>query len=143
VSATPISGLASGVRGLAALGCLVVAGRFAYVAVDAATRDTPAAPSASGGVRPPASGALPVRASAATPVVKGELLRVTLMVNAGPDRSEVWMGETTKLGHTPFIGDVDCNAKEALDLRVVPTKGNTLEFHPLCAPGIVRVDGSP
>ena len=134
--------IAGGARVVAAFAAVVVAGRFTFVSVDAALaerdRPTPSPP------RPKieASERPIIRADASTIVDPGQMLRVTMMVSIGPDQSDVFV-DNAKVGQTPFIGDIQCRAKLDVAIRIVPTKGNTLDATRACKPGVIRVDSIP
>jgi len=133
--------VAAGARTVAAFAVVVLAARFTYVAVAASLeeRDRPApAP-------PPAvdASARPIiRADASTIVDPGQMLRVTMMVSIGPDQSDVFVDDAL-VGQTPFIGDIQCRAKQDVAVRIVPRKGSPLAASRPCKPGVMRVDSSP
>lgn len=52
----------------------------------------------------------------------GPSLRLMLSVNAGPERSEVYVNGSL-LGLSPYVGDLTCKEGEQLRVEVVPPKG--------------------
>jgi hypothetical protein len=52
----------------------------------------------------------------------GASLRLMLSVNAGPERSEVYVNGS-RIGLSPYLGDYTCKQGEQLRVEVVPPKG--------------------
>jgi hypothetical protein len=51
----------------------------------------------------------------------GDSLRLMLSVLAGPERSEVYLNGS-RLGLTPYLGDLTCKQGEQLRIEIVPTR---------------------
>lgn len=60
----------------------------------------------------------PERATAPT----GAPLRLMLSVNAGPERSEIYVNGS-RIGLSPYLGDYSCKQGEQLRVELVPPKG--------------------
>lgn len=86
---------------------------------------------------PPAPVALPsepVRAALGPPektVPKGAPLRLMLSVVAGPERSEVFVNGS-RLGMTPYLGDLSCKQGEPLRVEVVPAQQGLISRSAIC-----------
>lgn len=52
----------------------------------------------------------------------GAPLRLMLSVNAGPERSEVYVNGS-RIGMSPYLGDYSCKQGEQLRVEIVPPKG--------------------
>lgn len=136
--------LAHGARLVAAAVATLAAGRFAFVAVDAAfaTEDRPPAPAvqpASSGRQRVPSSAEPPRVASAAP---GAPIQVQLLVNVGTERAEVFV-DGSKVGSSPFVGTISCKAGAKVDIEVVITKGVVYGYERTCEPGPMRVDAAP
>jgi hypothetical protein len=140
---------------LAALLFAATALRFAIVGLSRATSAPPRAESgpaqsAAAGARLPRAlrslsrGPATAAASASTgprksssPAAKpapAELTRVMLVVSAGPARSEVYV-QGSRVGSTPYVGDVSCAVGESVKIDVVPPRGMPLSFTRRCQSG--------
>jgi hypothetical protein len=123
----------------------LAAGRFAFVAVDAALAiedkpPPPAQPASPGRQRTPSSAG---PAAAPTQVAApGAPIRVQLMVNVGTERADVFV-DGSKVGSSPFVGTISCNTGAKVDIEVVITKGVVYAYKRTCEPGTMRVDAAP
>jgi len=133
-------------RTAAAVVALLVAGRFTFVAVSSALAKSSMAPPIDGSARAPRGterSARPVLSSTSSaPVVFGTPIRMTAMVTAGPDRSDVFI-DGANVGKSPYVGDISCRAGDTVLVRIVPIRGNPIEFQRPCTKGTLRVDESP
>jgi hypothetical protein len=88
-------------------------------------------------IAPPAAAparAEPVRAPLGPPpktVPKGAPLRLMLSVLAGPERSEVFVNGS-RLGLTPYLGDLSCKQGEPLRIEVVPAQQGLISRSAIC-----------
>lgn len=129
-----IERVAIAARALGAIGVLVIAGRFAFVSAKAATTAAPTeAPS---GSAPPARGSerapITERPGEPRPVPgKGKIVRVTAMITLPPDQSEIFI-DGARIGRTPYMGDVECEAGKRVRVKLVPPKGPTVELDRSC-----------
>ena len=76
----------------------------------------------------------PVRAPLGPPektVPKGAPLRLMLSVVAGPERSEVFVNGS-RLGMTPYLGDLSCKQGEPLRVEVVPAHQALISRSAVC-----------
>jgi len=76
----------------------------------------------------------PVRAPLGPPpktLPKGAPLRLMLSVLAGPERSEVFVNGS-RLGLTPYLGDLSCKQGEPLRIEVVPAHQPLISRSALC-----------
>ncbi len=144
---SPLASAAELTRVAAGVLLIVVAGRFALVAVRAAAAKSEVAPTPSGAPAPPRG---PDRASHAASSTSsgagtgagpaaGAAIRVTLMVTAGADRSDV-IADGATVGKTPYVGDFSCRVGDTVHFRLVPPKGAPLELDRPCAPGTIKVE---
>ncbi|NUO52541.1 MAG: hypothetical protein HOV80_27150 [Polyangiaceae bacterium] len=126
----------------------LAAGRFAFVAVDAALAmeappTAPAAqPASSGRQRAPSSAEPPRAASAAPAAAPGAPIQVQLLVNVGNERAEVFV-DGNKVGSSPFVGTISCKSGAKVEIEVVITKGVVYGYERTCEPGPMRVDAAP
>jgi hypothetical protein len=139
--------IAYGARVAAAAVTALAAGRFAFVAVDTALaiedKPPPAAQPASPGRQRTPSSAGPAATGAPTATATpGAPIRAQLMVNVGTERAEVFV-DGTKVGSSPFVGTISCNAGAKVDIEVVITKGVVYGYERTCEPGTMRVDAAP
>jgi len=65
-------------------------------------------------------------------------LRIYLVVNVGPDRSEVLVNGVTH-GQTPYVGEVNCQPGGMLSITVVPGKGMPKHFDRACDRNEIRI----
>ena len=65
--------------------------------------------------------------------------RVYLVVNVGPDRSELLINGVTQ-GHTPYVGEMGCQAGTVLRITVVPRSGMPKHFERDCDRHEIRID---
>jgi hypothetical protein len=87
-----------------------------------------AAAAASGSARPHEfAGPGPKRARAV-------VTRMMLVVSAGPARSQVYV-QGSRVGGTPYVGDVSCAEGEPVKVDVVPPRGMPLSFTRRCQSG--------
>lgn len=145
---TPIQKIARGSRYLAAALVAAASVRFAVVAVEAAVDNdqvpetTPSAPAPTTSTRgrPPgaASGDRPSR----PPAKPGTPIQVQLLVNVGNERSELYI-DGVKIGSSPFLGTISCDAGKKLAIEVLITKGVVYSYERTCEPGTIRVDTAP
>jgi hypothetical protein len=96
---------------------------------------------AKGTERRPARSAEAAPAGAPSGAQLGPSVRIALAVSAGPPRSELYVSGR-RLGNTPFVGDMACKVGQPLKVEVVPPEGPPLVYERICAPGILRIDGS-
>jgi hypothetical protein len=95
-------------------------------------------------VAPPAPApapAEPVRAPLGPPpktVPKGAPLRLLLSVLAGPERSEVFVNGS-RLGLTPYLGDLSCKQGEPLRVEVVPAHQGLISRSAICEGGTLLI----
>jgi hypothetical protein len=95
-------------------------------------------------VEPPAPApapAQPVRAPLGPPpkpVPKGAPLRLLLSVLAGPERSEVFVNGS-RLGLTPYLGDLSCKQGEPLRVEVVPIHQGLISRSAICEGGTLLI----
>ncbi|MEY4546367.1 MAG: hypothetical protein RL685_2562 [Pseudomonadota bacterium] len=61
----------------------------------------------------------------------GPSMRLMLSVNAGPERSEVYVNGS-RLGFSPYVGDLTCKQGEQLRVEVVPPKGALVTRSAIC-----------
>jgi hypothetical protein len=61
----------------------------------------------------------------------GEPLRLMLSVLAGPERSEVYVNGS-RLGLTPYLGDLSCKQGEQLRIEVVPERDALISRSATC-----------
>jgi hypothetical protein len=71
----------------------------------------------------------PAPERAATP--GGAPLRLMLSVNAGPERSDVYVNGS-RIGQSPYLGDYSCKQGERLRIEVVPPKGALVNRSAIC-----------
>jgi hypothetical protein len=116
---------------LAAVGVrFAVAGLLFAIQERAPKLGDPTASSASAAPPDPAPPPVPTgpRALVGTP------LRLSIVVNAEQDRSEV-MIDGVHVGNTPYVGEVSCKAGQRIKIDVLPPKGAPDTFERVCAPG--------
>lgn len=137
--------IAANARLAAAAAFALAAARFAFVAVTAAMAaeedaptDAPVQPASSARHRTPSSAA-PSPVASAPP---GAPIKVQLMVNVGTERGEVYV-DGAKVGSSPFLGTISCNAGAKVDIEVMITKGVVYGYERTCQPGTMRVDAAP
>jgi hypothetical protein len=94
------------------------------------------APPMAPGVVPPREQTPPAATDAAG---DGQAVRSTLLVTAGPARSEVLV-DGAPVGHTPFLGEVSCKLGASISIQVLPARGAPLGFRASCIRGTIRVD---
>ncbi|MBK8994883.1 MAG: hypothetical protein IPM35_03910 [Myxococcales bacterium] len=136
---------ASGVAQLVAAGLLALVGaRFGTAGVLFAVRErAPTLDEGAPPARPPpppaasASAAPPPR-PAGSVVKAGTTLRLPLVVTLGADRSELRVNGT-KVGNTPYVGEISCRAGESIKLDILPPRGNPTTIEKSCVPGTLRV----
>ncbi len=61
----------------------------------------------------------------------GAPLRLMLSVNAGPERSEIYVNGS-RLGLSPYVGDYSCKQGEQLRVELVPPKGALVTRSAIC-----------
>ena len=61
----------------------------------------------------------------------GDSLRLMLSVLAGPERSEVYVNGS-RLGLTPYLGDLSCKQGEQLRIEVVPERSALISRSAIC-----------
>lgn len=136
-------------RALGAIGVLVIAGRFAYVSAVAATAPSPSATASDSA--PPARGSerVPIadRGSEPRPVPgKGKIVRVTAMITLPPDQTEIFIDDA-RVGRTPYMGDVECEAGKRVRVKLVPPKGapsaSTIELDRACDSKDLEITKAP
>jgi hypothetical protein len=141
-------GRAADVARFIAFGMLAVCGgRFAATgiayAVERSAGPAPASASAKPNLPPPVvsrpmQSAKPVATK--PPIKAGTSLRLSLMVRAEPDRSEVLV-DGVNLGKSPYVGEVTCKAGEKIEIQMIPPKGLPRRFERMCEPGAtLRID---
>jgi hypothetical protein len=146
--------VASTSRFVAALLVTAVSIRFAIAGVhhalgvsganfaDKPAPHTPAEPSAR--PRPtlqPVGGGPPAVPTAA-PLPAGRPLRVTLGVNYGAPRSEVYVNGSL-VGQTPFLGDTSCKSGQSIRIEVVQPTGAPLTYLRDCRGSSLGINGPP
>ena len=95
-------------------------------------------------VEPPAptpAPAEPVRAPLGPPpktLPKGAPLRLLLSVLVGPERSEVFVNGS-RLGLTPYLGDLSCKQGEPLRVEVVPAHEGLISRSAICEGGTLLI----
>lgn len=132
-SAALVAGLLSAAIGLRFVGHAAVRG--VVVPVPGPRPEQFARPNAASAppvVSPPA-----ISASATVPL--GAPVRVTLVVTAGPERSEVFVNRAS-VGHAPFMGDVTCRAGDRLRVELMPPSGAPRTYDRMCMPGTLRIE---
>jgi hypothetical protein len=139
-------------RTVGAVAALIFVGRFAFVAIRAALAKTATPTEAASSSHPPRGMDRPPRhgvprdeassASSSDPVVvatSGTAIRVTAMITAGPDRSEVFI-DGADVGKTPYVGDASCRLGETVHVRIIPSHGLPLDFDRICNKGSLKVE---
>ncbi|HEX7668550.1 MAG TPA: hypothetical protein VF395_03155 [Polyangiaceae bacterium] len=87
--------------------------------------------------------ARPERAAAPAPSASGgRPFRVTLGVNYGEPRSEVYVNGSL-VGQTPFLGDTSCKSGQPIRIEVVPKSGLPLTYLRRCQGGSLELNGPP
>jgi hypothetical protein len=139
--------VASTSRFVAALLVTAVSIRFAIAGVhhalgvsgaNFADKPAPHTPAEPGAQQRPTSqpiGQGPRVVPTAAPLPAGRPLRVTLGVNYGAPRSEVYVNGSL-VGQTPFLGDTSC-------IEVVQTTGAPLTYLRHCLGGSLEINGPP
>ncbi len=129
----------------AAVLVLTCAARFAWLACVTAARarvrtEVPAlaVPVDSVDSKRTAGPAPQTRSSAAKATAPGKPVRMSLSVNLGPARSEVYVGGRLR-GRTPLIGEISCRNGQPLKLEIVPKQGAAQRVDGVCHPGTWRV----
>lgn len=146
---TLVQKIAAASRVSAAALVAVASVRFAVVAVEAAveedqkpeTASAAPAPTTSSRGRPPGasqSGDRPSR----PPAPPGAPIQVQLLVNVGNERSELYI-DGVKIGSSPYLGTISCDAGKKLAIEVLITKGVVYSYERTCEPGTIRVDTAP
>jgi hypothetical protein len=137
-------------RFIAALLVTGVSIRFAIASVQHAlgvsganVADKPA-PHATGESRPSASASVPAprEAPVASQPPTGRPLRVTLGVNYGAPRSDVYVNGG-RVGNTPFLGDTSCKSGQSIRIEVVPPQGAPLTYVRECRGGSIEINTAP
>lgn len=72
----------------------------------------------------------------------GRPLRVTLGVNYGSARSEVYVNGS-RVGNTPFLGDTSCKSGQTIRVEVVPPQGAPLTYVRECRGGSIEINTGP
>lgn len=90
-------------------------------------------------VAPPAAPRVPEPAPSAAKPSGGEPLRLMVAVVAGPARSDVYMNGS-RIGSSPYVGDIACKRGEKLRFEIVPATGPVLERQALCEGKTLRID---
>ena len=78
----------------------------------------------------------------ASPPPTGRPLRVTLGVNYGSARSEVYVNGS-RVGNTPFLGDTSCKLGQSIRIEVVPPAGAPLTYVRECRGGSIEITTLP
>jgi len=90
-----------------------------------------------------AARAVPAGSSAGSaPAPGGRSFRISLVVSAGPPRSEVYVNGQL-VGHTPFLGDMACKAALPIRIEIVPEQGAPLTYLRECRGGTIEIEGPP
>jgi hypothetical protein len=131
-AASSLEKVAIAARALGALAVIAIGARFAYVSAKAATapeappaRDS-SAPVGRGTDRPPA-----VTHDQPPLAAKGKIVRVTAMITLPPDQSEIFIDDT-RIGKTPYMGNVECELGGRVRVKLVPPKGAPIELERSC-----------
>jgi hypothetical protein len=99
-----------------------------------------------GDARTAASASASVRALHGAPVVNqpltGRPLRVTLGVNHGKPRSDVYVNGI-RVGNTPFLGDTSCKSGQTIRIEVVEAQGPPLTYVRECRGGSIEINTEP
>jgi len=66
-------------------------------------------------------------------------IRIYLVVNVAPDRSEVLVNGIAE-GHTPYVGEVTCHPGSKLTVTVVPKRGLPKHFERACDRSEMRIE---
>jgi hypothetical protein len=66
-------------------------------------------------------------------------MRVYLIVNVRPDRSEVLINGAA-YGHTPYVGEIGCQRGSNIAIAVLPPKGMPKKFERSCDRQEIRID---
>lgn len=131
-------------RSLGAVAVIAIAGRFVYVSAKAATAPEPppiagsaSAPVGRGTERPP-----PAPHDAPPIAARGKIVRVTAMITLQPDQSEIFVDDT-RVGRTPYMGNVECEVGGRVHVKVVPPKGKPIELDRACDSKDLEITKAP
>jgi hypothetical protein len=69
-------------------------------------------------------------------------LRMTLGVNYGPARSEVYVNGRL-VGQTPFLGDTSCKSGQPVRIEIVPPTTAPLTYARRCVGGAIEINDPP
>lgn len=97
-------------------------------------------PGLGGADLPIAAGSASASASAShgRPAPTGPVHRISIVVEAGPPRSDVFVAGT-KLGQTPFVGEISCALGSEIKIQVLPPKGPPTDYLRRCGEGGVTI----
>jgi hypothetical protein len=62
-----------------------------------------------------------------------------LVVNAGPERSEVYVNGTFK-GHSPFVGEIACERDAPIRVELIPEGKVPKRYERPCVPGTLLIE---
>jgi hypothetical protein len=75
--------------------------------------------------------------------VAGTPLRISVIVSAGPPRSEVYV-DGILVGNTPYLGIMSCKAGEIVRVQIVPPAGLPWSYERRCVPeATIRITEEP